>query len=104
MGGGAVEQGGGVCIPLISAASHRVRVALEQATEAKLPFGMGEVDLTSPMAALGMFIALVFGAILWNAADRIGSRQADRAVNWIETNLPMGGEATGSGGSTGATV
>jgi hypothetical protein len=79
-------------------------VALEQATEAKLPFGMGEVDLTAPMSVVGMFLALVFGAIMWNAADRIGSRQADRVINWIERNLPMGGEATGSGGSTGATV
>lgn len=75
---------------------------LEDATDAKLPFGLGEVDLTDPMALIATVFALIAGATIWNMADGIGQNAASY-VNSILGNIigqnPATGETADNGGA-----
>jgi hypothetical protein len=73
--------------------------AIEEATNAKLPFGMGEVDLTNPVMVVALAIALTAGATMWNMADSIGAGFASRINAWLAglTNTDVGGSSSGPG-------
>ena len=77
-------------------------MALEDATEAQLPFGMGAVDLTNPVAALALIVSLILGATIWNMTDSIGANFAESLNSYIGQFSPIGNPAEdgGSGGST----
>lgn len=75
-------------------------MALEEATDAQLPFGMGEVDLTS-VSAIFAIIALTLGAMLWNVADRVGANLADSALETTGQYLPGGNPATSTNENAG---
>jgi|GEM_PF-2517428 len=76
--------------------------AIEEATNARLPFGMGEVDITNPLMVAAFVIALTLGATFWNMADSIGQNFA----NYINATLgnilgqnPATGETADNGGA-----
>lgn len=64
-------------------------MGLEDATEAKLPFGLGEIDLTNPVQALVMLTAVTLGFVAYHLTDSIGNQGA----NWLSNKLAA---ATGS--------
>jgi len=72
--------------------------AIEEATNAKLPFGMGEVDLTNPVMVAAIVVALTAGATLWNMADSIGAEFASRINTFLSglTNSNVGGQSAGT--------
>lgn len=76
-------------------------MVLEDATDAKLPFGM-ELDLTNPMAVAAMVISLIAGLTIWNMTDSIAQNFADSLNSYIGQFSPIGNPAedSGSGGST----
>lgn len=78
-------------------------MALEDATDAQLPFGMGSVDLTNPMAALALIVSLILGATIWNMTDSIGANLASQLNSAIGRISPIGNPADSSGGE-GSTV
>jgi hypothetical protein len=68
-------------------------MAVEEATEARLPFGMGNIDLTS-ISGVFAVVALILGFIVYHMTDRIGQRGAD----WVNSQI---GAVTGSNPATG---
>jgi hypothetical protein len=64
---------------------------------AKLPFGLGKLDLTNPGSAVTMIVALVLGATVWNMSDSIGQNLASRVNNFLGNFLPGGNPATSDG-------
>ena len=74
-------------------------MGLDEATDAKLPFGMGTIDLGNPVSALVAFVGLCLGAIVWSMASSIGDNYAGSLAsflgNIIGTN-PATGEDTGN--------
>jgi len=75
-------------------------MALDDATDAKLPFGLGEVDLTDPAALFATVIALIAGATIWNMADSIGQNAASTVNQFLGTILGTN-PATGQDGDGG---
>jgi ABC-type amino acid transport system permease subunit len=71
---------------------------MAEPTEATLPFGMGSVDLTSPMAVLAMVVSLIFGFTIFNMTGSIGEYLAQRANSIVGSVLgfnPASGESDG---------
>mgnify|MGYP006290911843 CR=1 FL=1 len=64
---------------------------------AKLPFGLGSLDLTNPTSAVAMIVALILGATVWNMSDQIGSNFARRVNNFLGNFLPGGNPASSDG-------
>jgi hypothetical protein len=52
-------------------------MVVEEATEARLPFGMGKVDLTSA-AAVGTILAMILGFAVFSMTQDIGSYVGSR--------------------------
>lgn len=69
---------------------------MAEPTEATLPFGMGSVDLTSPMAVVTMVISLIAGFTLFNMTGSIGQFVAQR-INQFIANV-TGTQVSGSAG------
>jgi hypothetical protein len=71
--------------------------SLDDATDFRLPFGMGKLDITNPVGATVMFVALVGGMTVWNMADSIGERFSQRGNQYLArlTGVDVDG---GSGG------
>ena len=55
-------------------------MVVEEATEARLPFGMGKVDLTS-MAAVGTILAMILGFAVFSMTQSIGDYVGSRVNN-----------------------
>ena len=68
-------------------------MAAEEVTEARLPFGMGNVDLLS-MEAVFTLVSLILGFAVYHMTDGIGQRVAGAANSFI-------GQFTGSNPATG---
>lgn len=73
---------------------------LEDATNFTLPFGMGEVDMSSPVSAVVFIISLIGGMTVWNMTDDIGANLAGKA-NSIIGNIVGTNPATGQSSETG---
>ena len=69
-------------------------MALEDATDAQLPYGLGSVSLTDPVALVTLAISLIAGMTLWNMADSIGSNFAAR-INGLLGGILGTNPATG---------
>lgn len=75
---------------------------IEEATNARLPFGMGEVDLTNPVMVAALVVALTAGATLWNMADSIGANLAQNFNSFLGNIIgqnPATGNSTDNGGA-----
>jgi hypothetical protein len=72
---------------------------MADATEATLPFGMGDVDLLS-MSGVMMVVSLILGFVIFHMTDSIGSNLANR-VNSFIGNLIGTNPATGDSGPEG---
>lgn len=72
---------------------------MADATEATLPFGMGDVDLLS-MSGVMMVVSLILGFVIFHMTDAIGSNLASR-VNSFIGNLIGTNPATGDSGPEG---
>ena len=68
-------------------------MALQELTEAKIPFTGEEVDLLSTNAVY-LVVALVAGFTIWNMADDIGGNLASKVNSFIGNFLPGGNPAT----------
>jgi len=69
-----------------------------EATEAKLPFGMGSVDLTST-GAVFTIVSLILGFAVFSMTESIGGYVASRANNAVAGVIgfdPASGEDTGA--------
>lgn len=73
-------------------------MAVEEATEAQLPFGMGKVDLTSA-GAIVTVVTLILGFAVFSMTQDIGSYLASRANSFITNTVgfdPTTGEDSGA--------
>lgn len=73
-------------------------MAVEEATEAQLPFGMGEVDLTSASAVVTI-VTLILGFAVFSMTQDIGGYVASRANSFITNTVgfdPTSGEDSGA--------
>jgi len=72
-------------------------MAVEEVTEAQLPFGMGEVDLTSTSAILAI-VSLILGFAVFSMTESIGnylgSKANEFAGNYLGFN-PATGQDSG---------
>jgi hypothetical protein len=73
--------------------------AIEEATEAPIPFVGKSVDLTNPTMLFAVTVAMVAGATLWNMADSIGANLAAR-INSFLANLTGSQVGDASSGTT----
>jgi hypothetical protein len=53
-------------------------MSVDEATDARLPFGMGEVDLTST-AAIWTIVAMILGFTVFSMTESIGGYLASQA-------------------------
>ncbi|MCD2199088.1 hypothetical protein LPA44_04135 [Halobacterium sp. KA-4] len=74
-------------------------MAIEEATEAKLPFGMGSIDLFSTGGVLAV-VAIILGATVWNFADAVGQTLANRVAQAFQAFTGYN-PATGQDGDSG---
>lgn len=58
-------------------------MAMSEATEARLPFGMGTVDLTNPGTLVAVAVSLIAGFALFHMSDSIGDYVADRLNQFL---------------------
>jgi len=73
-------------------------MAVEEATEAQLPFGMGKIDLTSTGAAVTV-VTLILGFAVFSMTRDIGSYIASRANSFVGDRIgfnPATGEDSGA--------
>jgi hypothetical protein len=71
---------------------------MAEPTEARLPFDMGEVDLTNPMAVLAMVVSLIAGFTIFNMTGSIGEYAAQRLNSIIGSVVgfnPASGDSDG---------
>jgi hypothetical protein len=68
-------------------------MALQELTEAKIPFLNEEVDLLSTQAIF-MVVALILGFTIFNMADSIGDNLAGKVNAFLGAFLPGGNPAT----------
>lgn len=73
-------------------------MALDDATDATLPFLGDTVDLTNPVAVAVMFVSLVGGFALWNMAGDVGDTVAQRIIAFV-SDLTGTNPATGEDSS-----
>jgi hypothetical protein len=73
---------------------------LDDASKAKLPFGMGEVDLFSARAVI-MAITLTFGMMIYSVAQMVGQQFANRVLAMLGQVLPGGNPATATNENAG---
>lgn len=70
--------------------------AVDQATNARLPFGLGRLDLTDT-SSIWVLVALILGAVVWAVSRAIGEEIADDVLGFIGRFVP-GATPAGSQG------
>lgn len=72
--------------------------AIEEATEAPIPFVGKSVDFTNPVLVAAVMVAMIAGATLWNMADSIGASFASRINTFLAglTGGNVGGQSSGT--------
>lgn len=77
-------------------------MAVEEATDAKIPLIGEEVDLTSPVQVLVLVVSLVGGWTIFHMTSDIGQNAAGAVNNFIADISgvnPATGDSTDSGGA-----